>query len=83
MKIAVLTATLSLLSLTNGFTIAGHRQLSLTSTSRLSLSSVMESDFGSAMTDLTETSPYEKLGIDESQLALGVDPAEVYKYIGT
>jgi hypothetical protein len=38
------------------------------------------SDFGTAMP--VASSYLEQLGIEEGKLALGVDPAEVYKYIG-
>jgi hypothetical protein len=30
-----------------------------------------------------EVSPYEKLGIQEEQLALGTNPEELYQYVGT
>jgi hypothetical protein len=39
------------------------------------------SDFGTAMPEAT--SYLEQLGIEEDKLALGIDPVEVYKYIGT
>lgn len=39
------------------------------------------SDFGSAFP--AEVSPLEALGIEEGDLALGLDPQEVLKYIGT
>jgi hypothetical protein len=38
------------------------------------------SSFGST---LPEDSSYEKIGVDREQLALGVDPEEFLKYIGT
>lgn len=46
---------------------------------------VETSDFGTAMPVApTEASSYlEQLGIEEEKLALGIDPIEVYKYIGT
>jgi len=40
-----------------------------------------ESDFGTAMPDVVDV--YEQLGIEKGNLALGVKPAEVLKYIGT
>lgn len=40
------------------------------------------SDFESAMPDIS-ASPLEKIGVEEGKLALGVDPNEVFKYIGT
>jgi hypothetical protein len=39
------------------------------------------SDFGTAMPTVAE-SYLEQLGIEEGKLALGVDPEEVYRYIG-
>ena len=39
------------------------------------------SDFGSAMPE--EVSAYERIGITEDQLALGINPEEVISYIGT
>jgi hypothetical protein len=39
------------------------------------------SDFGTAMPEAT--SYLEQLGIEEGKLALGVDPVDVYSYIGT
>lgn len=52
----------------------------VTSESSSSFVSDFTSDFGSA---LTPVDPLEALGIQEGQLALGVDPNDVYKYIGT
>lgn len=39
------------------------------------------SDFGSAMPE--EVSPYDRIGIKEEQLALGINPEDIVKYIGT
>ena len=39
------------------------------------------SDFGSAMPK--QVSPYEKIGIAEDQLALGINPEDVVAYVGT
>jgi hypothetical protein len=40
-----------------------------------------ESDFGTAMP--VATSYLEQLGIEDGKLALGIDAADVYRYIGT
>ena len=39
------------------------------------------SDFSSAMPE--EVSPYDRIGIKEEQLALGINPEDIVKYIGT
>jgi hypothetical protein len=44
-------------------------------------SSAVASDFGTAMP--TEVNPYEKIGIQEHQLALGTNPEDLYQYVGT
>jgi hypothetical protein len=49
--------------------------------SSTTLASDFGSDFGSAMPNLV--SPYERIGINEDDLALGVDPGEFLTYIGT
>ena len=45
------------------------------------LASDFASDFGSAMPSLA--SPYERIGIDKDELAMGVDPEEFIMYFGT
>ena len=44
-------------------------------------STTMTSDFGSAMPETV--SPYERIGITEDQLALGINPEDVLAYLGT
>jgi hypothetical protein len=46
-----------------------------------SLASDFTSDFGSAMPSLA--SPYERIGVEENQLAMGVDAEEFIMYFGT
>jgi hypothetical protein len=66
----------------DGFTIA-RRPMSTVSTTSLAsdFSSDFGSDFGSAMPNLV--SPYERIGIDEEELALGVDAEEFLTYLGS
>ena len=45
------------------------------------MASDVASDFGSAMPE--EVSPYERIGITEDQLALGINPEDVLAYLGT
>lgn len=59
---------------TNAFTIIYHAAHETTRKNPL---------FASAGASAVESSPYEQLGIEEGQLALGVDPNEVLIYIGT
>ena len=40
------------------------------------------SDFGTAMPE-APASPYDELGIQEENLALGIDPKDVLAYVGT
>lgn len=49
--------------------------------STLGESTAVASDFGSAMPE--QVSPYERMGITEDQLALGINPEEVLTYCGT
>ena len=44
-------------------------------------STTIASDFGSAMPETV--SPYERIGITEDQLALGINPEDVLAYVGT
>ena len=41
----------------------------------------LRSDFGTAMPETV--SPYERIGIEEEELAIGIDPEDVIQYIGT
>ena len=50
--------------------------------SRIPTSSRLSSDTADSLA--TETlSPYDRIGIKEEELAIGVDPEEVIEYIGT
>lgn len=49
--------------------------------STTTMASDFASDFGSAMPE--EVSPYERIGIQEDQLALGINPEDVLAYCGT
>lgn len=64
---------------------SGHTKMVLSISSvrpqSSSLASDFASDFGSAMPE--EVSPYERMGIQENQLALGINPEEVLSFAGT
>jgi hypothetical protein len=63
-------------------TVQQQRSLTITATTTTTaLASDVASDFGSAMPK--EVSPYERLGITEDQLALGINPEDVLNYCGT
>jgi len=79
-----------LISSCGAFTIVSCSSKLLSSTSRprrnfLSAvqtdeSTEQASDFGTAA---EVSNPYEEIGIEEDQLALGVNPVEVLNYVGT
>ena len=80
-----LLLTAELLCLASGFVMPnrnGRAHLSSRPTLlQESMVSDFGSDFGSAMPK--EVSPYERIGISEEQLALGINAQDVIDYIGT
>ena len=71
---AVITAS-ALLTSANAFSVVGP------CARRTQLTPLAMSDFGTAMPEKLPV--FEQLGIEEDNLALGVDADEVLKYIGT
>ena len=76
-----LLLTAELLCLASGFVMPGRNGRSHTPLRESSMVSDFGSDFGSAMPK--EVSPYERIGISEEQLALGISAKDVIDYIGT
>lgn len=90
MLVATMMRTLVALSLTctahgfvtphNGARFPG-RTIVMFESSSSTMEELASSDFGSAMPE--QVTPYEKIGIAEEQLALGINPEDVISYIGT
>lgn len=81
MKILLLV---NLCGFSSGFLMpgkAGYLQTARKSRPEWSLASDFASDFGSAMPE--QVSPYERIGISEDKLALGINPEDVLAYAGT
>ena len=72
---AITTAAISVMSGANAFSV--HCSFRTVPRTRHALAT----DFETAMPE--SVSAHEKIGISEDQLALGVDPEDVFNYIGT